>query len=203
MTKPEAQIPSIVLGSTSPFRKQLLEKLNLPFIQDSPEVNETPLQAESPTETVMRLAHKKAEVFQEKYPDHIIIASDQCAVFNNKPIGKPHTIENAVAQLSQFSGKAIIFNTAMVVLNTRSGLCYEYLDKTEVVFRELSEAVIRNYVSIEQPLKCAGSFKSEGLGVTLFKQINSRDPNALIGLPLMALTDIFYEMGYPLPMAAN
>ena len=199
MNKTQPEMPTIVLGSTSPFRKQLLDKLNLAFIQGSPDIDETPLKHESPAETVMRLAHAKAAVFTEKYPEHIIITSDQCAVFDNKTIGKPHTVENAVGQLSQFSGKTIVFNTAMVVFNSLTNQRFEYMDKTEVVFRELSEEVIRSYIAIEQPLKCAGSFKSEGLGVTLFKQINSRDPNALIGLPLMALTDIFYEMGYPIP----
>ncbi|WP_029407245.1 nucleoside triphosphate pyrophosphatase [Thiomicrorhabdus sp. Milos-T2] len=197
----KATLPSIVLGSTSPFRKLLLDKLHLPFIQDAPNIDETPLKNELPQQMVLRLAQGKADVFSEKYPNHIIITSDQCAVFNNKPIGKPHTFENAVNQLKQFSNNAIIFYTGLVVLNTASNERFEYLDTTKVVFRELSDDVIQNYLRIEEPLNCAGSFKSEGLGVTLFNKIESRDPNALIGLPLMALTDIFYEMGYPLPIS--
>jgi len=196
-------MPPIVLGSTSPFRKQLLDKLHLPFTQDAPEIDETPLNGEKPQDMVMRLARAKAEAFNSKYPTHIIITSDQCAVFDDQPIGKPHTVENAVQQLSQFSGNAITFFTALQVSNTQTGQTFEYLDITKVHFRQLSEEVIRNYIELEQPLKCAGSFKSEGLGVTLFNKIESRDPNALIGLPLMALTDIFYEMGYPLPMKAG
>lgn len=193
-------LPPIVLGSTSPFRKALLDKLHLNFTQDAPDIDETPLKDESPAEMVLRLAHSKAQVFKEKYPTHIIITSDQCAVFNKQPIGKPHTYENAVNQLKQFSNQTITFYTGLVVLNSETGKTFEYMDTTKVVFRELSNEVIHNYLTIEQPFNCAGSFKSEGLGVTLFKKIESRDPNALIGLPLMALTDIFYEMGYALPI---
>lgn len=199
-TADTSSIPNIVLGSTSPFRKMLLDKLHLSFSQDAPEVDETPLENEQPQQMVLRLAHLKADVFKDKYPQHIVITSDQCAVFNGKPIGKPHTVEKAVEQLSQFSNQSITFYTGLVVFNSKTGKRYEYLDSTTVHFRELSQQVIRNYIDIEQPLKCAGSFKSEGLGVTLFNRIDSRDPNALIGLPLMALTDIFYEMGYPLPL---
>lgn len=193
-------IPPIVLGSTSPFRKALLEKLHLDFTQDKPCIDETPLEGEVPKAMVQRLAKAKAEVFTDKFPSHIIISSDQTAVFNEKPIGKPVSRENAIKQLQQFSGQHIYFYTAMVVLNTDTHQYYEYCDTTQVYFRDLSLEVIENYIDIEQPLNCAGSFKSEGLGVTLFKRIESRDPNALIGLPLMALTDIFYEMGYPLPI---
>ncbi len=201
MTHSSTSIPPIILGSTSPFRKALLEKLHLPFTQDAPDIDETPLENEKPEQMVLRLAHAKAAVFKSKYPQHILITSDQTAVFEGSPIGKPHTFENAVKQLKQFSGQKITFYTGMVVSNTLNGKSYEYLDTTEVHFRDLSDEVINNYLKIEQPLNCAGSFKSEGLGVTLFKKINSRDPNALIGLPLMALTDIFYQMGYPLPVS--
>ena len=193
-------LPQVVLGSTSPFRKALLDKLHIPFTQDAPDIDETPLSTETPKEMVLRLSHTKAEVFKSKYPNHIIITSDQCAVFNNQPIGKPHTVEKAVKQLQQFSKNKITFYTGLVVCNTATGQNYEYLDTTSVHFRTLSDEVIHNYIKLEKPLNCAGSFKSEGLGVTLFHKIESRDPNALIGLPLMALTDIFYEMGYPLPI---
>lgn len=196
-------LPQIVLGSTSPFRKSLLDKLHVPFIQDAPNIDETPLEKETPKEMVLRLANKKAQAFVKKYPQHIIITSDQCAVFQNKPIGKPHTFENAVSQLKQFSGQSITFYTGLVVHNTQTNQTYEHIDNTTVHFRELPDEVIHNYITLDQPLNCAGSFKSEGLGVTLFKQIDSRDPNALIGLPLMALTDIFYKMGTPLPFIDN
>ncbi len=193
-------LPQIVLGSTSPFRKSLLDKLHLPFIQCSSEIDESPLDGETPKEMVLRLSHTKASAFTSKYPNHIIITSDQCAVFNNQPVGKPHTYENAVKQLESFSNNSITFYTGLVVINTAKNNTFEYLDSTTVHFRKLTKEVIHNYISIEQPLKCAGSFKSEGLGVTLFNKIDSRDPNALIGLPLMALTDIFYEMGFALPI---
>ena len=194
-------LPQVVLGSTSPFRKALLDKLHIPFTQDAPDIDETPLSTESPKEMVLRLSHAKADVFKSKYPNNIIITSDQCAVFNKQTIGKPHTFEKAVKQLQQFSNNKITFYTGLVVCNTATNQNYEYLDTTIVHFRTLSDEVINNYIELEQPLNCAGSFKSEGLGVTLFHRIDSRDPNALIGLPLMALTDIFYEMGYPLPIA--
>lgn len=203
MITSDLEIPPIVLGSTSPFRKLLLEKLQLGFLQDKPEINEEPLMKEYPLEMVKRLAREKAAVFYKKYPAHIIISSDQTAVFNNHALGKPKTYEKACQQLKLFSGQAVVFHTAMCVSNTLTNQTYEYCEKTTVHFRELSDEVIHNYIDIEQPLNCAGSFKSEGLGVTLFKKIESRDPNALIGLPLMALTDIFYEMGYPLPFAKS
>lgn len=201
--KTNPTLPQVVLGSTSPFRKTLLDKLHIPFIQDAPDIDEHPLDTETPEEMVLRLSHAKASVFKTQYPEHIIITSDQCAVFNKQPIGKPHTFEKAVKQLQQFSNHNVTFYTGLVVCNTATNQSYEYLDTTTVHFRKLSDKVIHNYIELEQPLNCAGSFKSEGLGVTLFDKIDSRDPNALIGLPLMALTDIFYEMGYPLPIASQ
>lgn len=200
MTVAAPTLPPIILGSSSPFRKQLLSKLNLTFSQVSPEIDERALDNEAPIKMVQRLAKEKALEIAKANSNHIIITSDQCAVFNDKTIGKPHTTENAIKQLSMFSNHAVTFYTALCVHNTRTGHQYEYIDSTIVHFRELSIKTIQNYLEIEQPLRCAGSFKSEGLGVTLFNKIESRDPNALIGLPLMALTDIFYEMGYPLPL---
>lgn len=194
-----SQMPAIILGSSSIFRKQLLEKLHLPFEQASPNIDEHPLKHEPPMEMVMRLAHAKAQALLNTYPQHIIIASDQCAVFNDQPIGKPHTIENAQAQLKQFSGQVICFYTGLVVINSQTQQTYQALDTTRVHFRDLTDEVIHNYIELEQPLNCAGSFKSEGLGITLFSQIDSKDPNALIGLPLIELTTIFLNMGYALP----
>ena len=196
-------IPEIILGSTSIFRKALLEKLNLPFKQVSPLIDETPLEDESPLEMVKRLSLEKAQAISKESPDSIIIGSDQTAVFNNQPIGKPHTFENAVKQLSDFSGLSITFYTGLAVINGKSQQTFEAMDITTVHFRKLSLEVIQNYIEIEQPLKCAGSFKSEGLGITLFEKISSNDPNALIGLPLIELTSIFYKMGYSLPVAAK
>ena len=194
------RMPRIILASTSIFRKQLLKKLHLNFEQIAPDIDETPLSNETPKEMVERLSLEKALEIASTHPNSIIIASDQTAVFNNEPIGKPYTVENAIKQLSDFSGQCITFYTGLVVINTHTQQTYQTLDITNVYFRELSEMVIRNYIDIEQPLKCAGSFKSEGLGITLFKRIESADPNALIGLPLIELTNIFYQMGYPLPL---
>jgi MAF protein len=149
---------------------------------------------------VRRLSLKKAQEIANNRPNAIIIGSDQTAVFNDLPVGKPHSVENAIKQLSNFSGQCITFYTGLVVINTTTQQTYQAMDVTKVYFRNLSENVIRNYIEIEQPLNCAGSFKSEGLGITLFKRIESNDPNALIGLPLIQLTDIFYQMGYPLPL---
>lgn len=193
-------MPLVILGSTSSFRKQLLKKLQLDFVQISPDIDETPLKDETPKEMVHRLSLKKAQEIANNQPNAIIIASDQTAVFNDLPVGKPHSLENAIKQLSDFSGHCITFYTGLVVINTATQQTYQTMDITKVHFRDLSENVIRNYIEIEQPLNCAGSFKSEGLGITLFKRIESNDPNALIGLPLIQLTDIFYQMGYPLPL---
>ncbi|GKT11186.1 MAG: septum formation protein [Thiomicrorhabdus sp.] len=195
--------PRIILGSTSIFRKELLEKLNLPFEQIAPNIDESPLNNETPKELVVRLSKAKAQVIAGQSPNSIIIGSDQTALFNGQPIGKPHSFDNAAAQLKQFSNQTITFYTGLTVINTATQQTFEALDITKVHFRALSQSVIENYIEIEQPLKCAGSFKSEGLGITLFKEIESKDPNALIGLPLIELTNIFYEMGYPLPIQPN
>lgn len=193
-------MPQVILGSTSSFRKQLLKKLHIDFIQIAPDIDETPLKDEAPKEMVQRLSLKKAQKIAHNQPNAIIIASDQSAVFNGLPVGKPHSVENAIKQLSDFSGHCITFYTGLVVINTTTQQTYQTMDVTKVYFRNLNDTVIRNYIEIEQPLNCAGSFKSEGVGITLFKRIESQDPNALIGLPLIKLTDIFYQMGYPLPL---
>lgn len=195
------QLPPIVLGSSSIFRKQMLEKLQLPFIQHSPDIDETPLNSETPLQMIERLSLLKAQAVAAAHPDAIIIASDQCATFNNQPIGKPHTHENAVKQLKDFSGNSIIFYTGLVVIDPRDKQVHQIMDTTTVHFRNLSDATIQNYLLAEQPYQCAGSFKSEGLGITLFDSIESKDPNALIGLPLIDLTTIFATIGVVLPLA--
>ncbi len=199
-TNEKTIFPNIVLASTSPFRKQLLKKLHLTFEQIAPNIDESPLKNESPKAMVARLSNNKAQETSQRFPASIIIASDQCAVFQNTPIGKPHTMQNAIKQLQQFSQETITFYTSLTVINTATQQKFERMDTTQVHFRALSQEVIENYLDIEQPLTCAGSFKSEGLGITLFKKITSKDPNALIGLPLIDLTDIFYQMGYSLPL---
>lgn len=193
-------LPQILLASSSVFRKQLLEKLHLNFSQEAPDIDETPLPGETPKKMVKRLTLAKAKALKSKHPEKIIIASDQTACFDNQSIGKPQTFERAKTQLKSFSGKEIIFYTGLAVLDPFTGKTYEAMDTTLVRFRALSDEVIENYLQIEQPLNCAGSFKSEGLGISLFESIESTDPNALIGLPLIKLTSIFYQMGFALPM---
>ncbi len=199
-TSSNKPLPNIILASTSPFRKQLLQKLNLSFEQVAPNIDESPLKNESPKEMVARLSKKKAKEIASRFPNSLIIASDQSATYQDQPIGKPHTMENAIKQLQQFSQQTITFYTGLTVINTASSQQFESMDTTQVQFRELSPEVIKNYLDIEQPFNCAGSFKSEGLGITLFEKITSTDPNALIGLPLIELTNIFYKMGYALPL---
>lgn len=191
-------MPAITLASQSPFRAQLLQKLNLNFTQQAPKIDETPQANETPQQMVMRLTHAKALALSEKQPHNIIIASDQTACLDNTPLGKPHTYDNAVQQLESFSGKVVTFYTGLGVIDSNQQY-YQALDITKVHFRKLNRDVIAHYLKIEQPLNCAGSFKSEGLGICLFEKIESKDPNALIGLPLIELTSIFYQLGYPLP----
>lgn len=197
----KSQLPPIVLGSSSAFRKQLLEKLQLPFSQHAPDIDETPLEGELPQAMIARLSRQKAEAVVKHHPRAIVIASDQCAVFDKQPVGKPLTHENAVKQLQSFSGQSVLFYTGLVIFNPAEEKYYQALDVTEVRFRPLEDSTIEHYLHAEQPYQCAGSFKSEGLGITLFESIQSQDPNALIGLPLIALTGLFRQMGIILPLA--
>lgn len=185
----------LILASTSPFRKQLLEKLNLPFSCCSPEVDETPLENESPADLVLRLAKLKAATGADKYSEGIVIGSDQVAVINNNIIGKPLNRETAIEQLSQSSGQAITFYTGLAVHNVKNGNVEAIVEPYIVHFRTLSQQAISNYVDIEQPFYCAGSFKCEGLGIALFEQLEGKDPNTLIGLPLISLIDLLHRQG--------
>jgi len=193
------KLPKIILASTSPFRKALLNKLKLPFTTESPEIDETPLPNESVVEMVNRLSRTKAQAIAKHHPDAIVIASDQSATYQGQPVGKPHNYQNATQQLRQFSGETILFNTGLVVFDGRTQKTYQTLDVTKVSFRTLSKADIHNYLTLEEPYQCAGSFKSEGLGITLFSKIEGKDPNALIGLPLIDLTTFLKQCGIQLP----
>jgi MAF protein len=186
---------SILLASTSPFRQQLLQKLGLPFITASPEVDETPRPNENAEDLVVRLAIAKAQALAERYPEHWIIGSDQVCVLNGVISGKPHTEENARAQLRAASGNSIIFYTGLALYHPRSQRLMQCCEPFTVHFRELSGQEIAAYIQQEQPLQCAGSFKSEGLGICLFERLEGRDPNALIGLPLIALSNMLREAG--------
>lgn len=190
----------ILLGSSSPFRASLLKKLHLAFEQAAPEIDETPFIDESPKEMVERLTKAKALALQAQFPEHLIISSDQTACFNNQPLGKPHTFEKAKQQLQRFSGNQVTFYTGLGLIDPNTGNYFSALDITHVHFRKLDEQTIENYLEIEQPLNCAGSFKSEGLGITLFEKLESKDPNALIGLPLIELTTLFRKLGIKLPL---
>ncbi|WOT06563.1 Maf family protein [Shewanella youngdeokensis] len=185
----------IILASTSPFRKQLLDKLNLPFDTCSPEVDETPLKNESPTALVLRLAKLKAAAGAMQFTNGVVIGSDQVAVVNGNIIGKPLNREKAIEQLSQASGQAITFYTGLAVHDIQSGQVDAIVEPFVVHFRTLSLAAITRYIDIEQPFYCAGSFKCEGLGIALFERLEGKDPNTLIGLPLISLIDLLHQQG--------
>jgi septum formation protein len=177
----------IVLGSSSPFRKALLEKLDLSFDCDSPDIDETPLKDELPKAMVARLAKEKADAIAQRHPQSVIIASDQCATLDGKIIGKPGNHKAAMAQLVAASGRTVTFYTSLCVFNAGTNQYQEVVEPFYVYFRELNETQIDNYLKKEQPYNCAGSFKSEGLGISLFERLEGNDPNTLIGLPLIQL----------------
>ena len=185
----------LVLGSTSPFRKEILTKLNLPFDCAKPDIDETALENESPVELVERLAIEKAKAVADEYPDALIIGSDQVAMCDGEILGKPHNFENAVKQLEKFSNKTVVFYTGLCVYD--SGLDYTtaLIEPFLVHFKELSYTEIENYLHAEQPYNCAGSFKSEGLGICLFEKLEGNDPNSLIGLPLIKLVELLKQHG--------
>ena len=192
----------ILLASSSTYRRQLLEKLQLPFECASPEIDESIQLNEDPRQYVERLAIEKAKALQIEFSNHIIIGIDQCAVLKIQDdvdgkqhiLGKPHTIENAVQQLTDCSGKQVTFLTGLCCLNSRTGKLLSLVEPFTVHFRELTEAQIRRYIEQEMPLDCAGSFKSEGIGIRLFSALEGRDPNTLVGLPLIALVDLLEQM---------
>ena len=177
----------LVLGSSSPFRKALLEKLDLSFDCDSPDIDETPLEGESPKDMVARLAKLKAQTIAVRHPQSIIIASDQCATLDGKIIGKPGDHKNAVNQLQEARGRTVTFYTSLCVFNAATNQFEECIEPFYVYFRALTDSQIENYLQKEQPYNCAGSFKSEGLGISLFERLEGNDPNTLIGLPLIQL----------------
>ena len=194
-------MPNLVLASTSPYRRMLLEKLGIPFECAAPEVDETPQPGESPRHLVMRLAKEKAQSLAARYPSHLIIGSDQVCVLDGVITGKPHTEENARLQLKKASGNVVTFYTGLALYNSANGHLQTECEPFDVHFRHLSEQEIDNYVRKERPLHCAGSFKSEGLGIVLFERFEGRDPNTLIGLPLMGLIDMLTTWGVKLPLA--
>ena len=185
----------IILASTSIYRSQLLSTLQIPFKTTSPNVDETPLESESAKQTAWRLSMLKARAAAHLFPTGLIIGSDQVALLDDKQLGKPLTHDNAVTQLRAMRGKSVVFYTAVSLFNAMNNQMQTAMAKTKVTFRNLSDDEIERYLRKEQPYHCAGSAKSEGLGIALIQCIVGDDPNALIGLPLIKLIDMFKKQG--------
>lgn len=175
----------LILGSTSRYRKELLARLCIPFHVEAPEVDETPQAQEAPKDLALRLALAKARAVANKYPDAVVIGSDQVADLEGEPLGKPGNHTNAVKQLKRMRGKTVIFQTALSVVCVATGFEQTDLAAVKVTFRDLTDAEIESYLKAEEPYDCAGSAKSEGLGIALLAAIDNDDPTALIGLPLI------------------
>ena len=187
--------PPLILASTSRYRRELLLRLNLPFDVVAPNVDETPLAGERPAHLAQRLALAKATVVSTLHPNAIVIGSDQVADLDGEPIGKPGTHENAVAQLQRMRGRRVIFQTAVAVVSAKTGYAKGLLASVGVSFRNLTDAEIEHYLRLEQPYDCAGSAKCETLGIALLEAIDSDDPTALVGLPLIRTCQLLREAG--------
>lgn len=181
----------IILASTSVYRATLLNKLSVPFTCQAPNVDESALIGESIQQQVKRLAQLKATTVAQTLVDGYVIGSDQLASCHNLILGKPGHYQNAHAQLTQLSGQTVEFHTGLCLINAATGEQQTIVECFEVEFKNISDKQIQRYLELEQPYDCAGSFKSEGLGIALFKRLNGRDPNTLVGLPLIALTELF------------
>ena len=191
--------PTLVLASTSPYRRALLERLRLPFETAAPRVDERRHSSESPQVLVLRLAEAKARAIAETYRNALIIGSDQVACIGDEVLGKPGDREQAVAQLERASGRTLVFHTGLCLLNTMTGRAQTLVEPYRVHFRALTRQQIEGYLDREQPFDCAGSFKSEGLGIALFERVEGDDPNTLIGLPLIRLITLLESEGvFPL-----
>lgn len=185
----------LILASTSPYRRELLARLGLPFEVASPETDETPLIGEHPESTALRLAEAKARAVAVNFPEALIIGSDQVAEMEGRVFGKPGNHERASKQLRELSGKTVNFFTGLCLLNARTGKAEVRGVPTLVGFRELTDSEIENYLQREPAYNCAGSAKSEGLGITLLRYMRGDDPNALVGLPLIALSEMLRKQG--------
>lgn len=188
---------ALVLGSTSRYRKELLSRLGLPFSTDSPQVDETPRPGERPADLALRLAIAKARDVAQRHPEAVVIGSDQVADLLSEPLGKPGTHERAVAQLQRMRGQTVVFQTAVAVVCLATGFEQVELAPVAVVFRDLGDAEIEHYLRTEQPYDCAGSAKSEGLGIALLERIDNDDPTALVGLPLIRTCRMIRAAGVP------
>jgi septum formation protein len=183
------------LGSTSPYRRELLARLRLPFEVVAPQVDETPLPGETPATLALRLARAKARAVAALHPQAVVIGADQVADLDGEPIGKPGTHERAIAQLRRMSGRTVIFQTALAVLRADTGFEQALLTPVRVQFRELADHEIERYLRLEQPYDCAGSAKCETLGIALLAAIHSDDPTALVGLPLIRTAELLRQAG--------
>ena len=196
---PKSSTPQIILASSSAYRKELLQRLQLAFLAIAPDIDEYPLSHEAPEQTALRLAQQKAEAIAKQHPNAIIIGSDQVATLDGIQIGKPGDHERALQQLQMMRGREVIFHTALCVLSQQAEDTANVLQvqncQTLVRFRNLNDAELDAYLRIEQPYDCAGSAKNEGLGITILEAIHSDDPTALTGLPLIALTSMLRKLG--------
>lgn len=188
----------LILGSTSPYRRELLQRLRLPFEVVRPEVDEAPHAGELPVALAQRLAMEKALAVARQHPQAVVIGSDQVADLDGEPLGKPGTHERAVAQLQRMRGHTVVFQTAVAVVCIESGFAEQALAQVKVQFRQLSDAAIETYLRAEEPYDCAGSAKSEGLGIALLERIDNQDPSALVGLPLIHTCRLLRAAGLPL-----
>lgn len=197
-TLPHSRSRPLILGSTSRYRRELLSRLGVPFEVFSPQVDETPKPGETPADLALRLALAKARDVARYHPQAVVIGSDQVADLHGEPLGKPGNHERAVAQLQRMRGQTVIFQTALAVVCLETGFEQSDIAAVRVVFRALSDAEIENYLRAEQPYDCAGSAKSEGLGIALLERIDNDDPTALVGLPLIRTCRMIRAAGVPL-----
>jgi septum formation protein len=191
---------NLILASTSVYRRELLERLRIPFEVVAPKVDETPLTGESTLDLALRLAQAKAAAVAKEYPDAWVIGSDQVADLCGAAIGKPGNFERALAQLQLMRGQTVTFHTALCLMKGEIQMTLSV--PTEVRFRKLADDILENYLLAEEPYDCAGSAKSEGLGISLLESIKSDDPTALIGLPLIALSGLLRDAGFVIPSKA-
>lgn len=189
----------LVLASGSPARRELLDRLGLAYVVDAPDIDETRADGEPPADYVRRLSREKAQAVAARHPGALVIGSDQAAVLDAEVIGKPGEFARAVAQLRRASGRSVEFLTGVCLLDAASGEAQTRTVPFRVHFRSLDEATIERYLRREQPYGCAGSFKSEGLGISLFERLEGDDPTALVGLPLIALVDLLQAAGVRVP----
>jgi septum formation protein len=189
--------PPLILGSSSPYRRELLARLRIPFDVAVPDIDETPLAGEAPEATALRLSRRKAEAIAARHPCALVIGSDQVCTLDGAQIGKPGSHEKALAQLQQMRGRTVTFHSALCLLDSRTGEAQLADVQTRATFRDLPDAELDAYLRLETPYDCAGSAKAEGLGIALLARVESDDPTALIGLPLIALTGMLRAAGYP------